>query len=146
LMASGKPIRVIVLDTQVYSNTGGQACTSGFTGQVSDMAWYGKAVHGKTEVRKELALIALAHRGVYVHQSSQASASHLLAGVLKGLQKRRPALFNIYTPCPVEHGLPDDWAQHSARLALESRAFPFLTYDPDAGRRFCSPLSTPAMR
>ncbi|HEU0077340.1 MAG TPA: 4Fe-4S binding protein, partial [Longimicrobiaceae bacterium] len=91
LMASGKPIRVVVLDTQVYSNTGGQACTSGFTGQVADMSWYGKDQHGKTEVRKELALIAMAHRGVYVHQSSQASASHLMAGVLKGLQKRRPA-------------------------------------------------------
>lgn len=133
LMASGRPIRVIVLDTQVYSNTGGQACTSGFTGQVADMSAYGKAQHGKTEARKELALIAIAHRGVYVHQSSQASASHLMAGVLKGLRKRRPALFNIYTPCPVEHGLPDDWAQHAARLALESRAFPYLTYDPDAG-------------
>jgi pyruvate-ferredoxin/flavodoxin oxidoreductase len=105
LMASGKPIRVVVLDTQVYSNTGGQACTSGYTGQVSDMAWYGKDAHGKTEVRKELSLLALAHRGVYVHQSSQASASHLMAGVLRGLQVRRPALFNIYTPCPVEHGV-----------------------------------------
>jgi pyruvate-ferredoxin/flavodoxin oxidoreductase len=42
LLASGKPVRVIVLDTQVYSNTGGQACTSGFLGQVSDMAAYGK--------------------------------------------------------------------------------------------------------
>jgi len=133
LMASGKPIRVIVLDTQVYSNTGGQACTSGFTGQVADMSAYGAAQHGKTEARKELALIAIAHRGVFVHQSSQASASHLMAGVLRGLRKRRPALFNIYTPCPVEHGLPDDWAQHAARLALESRAFPYLTYDPDAG-------------
>jgi len=133
LLASGKPIRVIVLDTQVYSNTGGQACTSGFTGQVSDMAGYGRAVHGKSEERKELALIALAHRGAYVHQTSQASASHLLAGVLKGLQKRRPALINIYTPCPVEHGLADDWSAHAAKLALESRAFPFLTYDPDAG-------------
>ena len=38
LLASGKPIRVMVLDTQVYSNTGGQACTSGFTGQVADMS------------------------------------------------------------------------------------------------------------
>ena len=141
LMASGKPIRVVVLDTQVYSNTGGQACTSGFTGQVSDMAWYGREVHGKTETRKELGLIALAHRGVFVHQSSQASPSHLMAGVLRGLQTRRPALFNIYTPCPVEHGLPDDWAQHSARLALESRAFPYLTYDPDAGRGWADCLS-----
>jgi pyruvate-ferredoxin/flavodoxin oxidoreductase len=141
LMASGKPIRVIVLDTQVYSNTGGQACTSGFTGQVSDMAWYGKEIHGKTEVRKELALIALAHRGAYVHQSSQASASHLMAGVLRGLNKRRPALFNIYTPCPVEHGLADDWAQHAARLALESRAFPYLTFDPDAGTAWADCLT-----
>jgi pyruvate-ferredoxin/flavodoxin oxidoreductase len=141
LLASGKPIKVVVLDTQVYSNTGGQACTSGFTGQVADMTAYGKAQHGKTETRKELALLAIAHRGVYVHQSSQASASHLVAGVLKGLHKRRPAVFNIYTPCPVEHGLADDFSQQAARLALESRAFPFLTYDPDAGATFADCLS-----
>jgi pyruvate-ferredoxin/flavodoxin oxidoreductase len=141
LMASGKPIRVVVLDTQVYSNTGGQACTSGFTGQVADMSGFGKAQHGKTEVRKELALIAMAHRGVYVHQTSQASASHLIGGVLKGLHKRRPVLINVYTPCPVEHGLADDWSQHAARLALESRAFPFLTFDPDAGPTYADQLS-----
>ena len=141
LLASGKPIRVVVLDTQVYSNTGGQSCTSGYTGQVADMAAWGKAQHGKTEVRKELGLIAMAHRGAYVHQSSQASASHLIAGVLKGLHKRRPVVINVYTPCPVEHGLPDDWSQHSSRLALESRAFPYLTYDPDAGETFAGRLS-----
>jgi pyruvate-ferredoxin/flavodoxin oxidoreductase len=141
LLASGKPIRVIVLDTQVYSNTGGQACTSGFTGQVSDMAAWGSAQHGKTEVRKELALIAIAHRGVFVHQTSQASASHLMGGVLRAMQVRRPAIVNIYTPCPVEHGLGDEWAQHASRLALESRAFPYLTYDPDAGGTFADCLS-----
>jgi pyruvate-ferredoxin/flavodoxin oxidoreductase len=140
-MASGKPIRVIVLDTQVYSNTGGQACTSGFTGQVSDMAWYGGSQHGKSETRKELALIALAHRGVFVHQSSQASASHLMSGVLRGMQKRRPVVINVYTPCPVEHGLSDNIAQHAARLALESRAFPYLTFDPDAGTAWADCLS-----
>ncbi|HEX7941215.1 MAG TPA: ferredoxin, partial [Gemmatimonadaceae bacterium] len=69
------------------------------------------------------------------------SASHLMAGVLKGLQKRRPALFNIYTPCPVEHGLADDVAQHAARLALESRAFPYVTFAPDAGRTWAECLS-----
>ena len=133
LLASGKPIRVVVLDTQVYSNTGGQSCTSGFTGQIADMAAYGQAQHGKEETRKEMALIALAHRGAYVLQTSQASASHMMQGILRGLNSRRPAVFNIYTPCPVEHGVADDWAPHSAKLALESRAFPFLVYDPDAG-------------
>ncbi len=141
LMASGKPIRVVVLDTQVYSNTGGQACTSGFTGQVSDMAAYGAAQHGKTEVRKELSFVALAHRGAYVLQSSQASPSHLLAGVLKGLGSKFPAVFNLYTPCPVEHGLGDDAAPHAARLALESRAFPFLVFDPAKGPAFADALS-----
>ena len=46
VMASNKPIRVVVVDTQAYSNTGGQACTSGFTGQVSDMAEYGHGSAG----------------------------------------------------------------------------------------------------
>ena len=133
VMASGKPIRIIVLDTQVYSNTGGQACTSGFTGQVSDMAPFGKDQHGKVEIRKEMALVAMAHRGTFVLQSSQASPPHLLRGVIKGLQSRRPAVFIFHCPCPPEHGLGDDQATGAARLSLESRAFPFIVYDPDGG-------------
>jgi pyruvate-ferredoxin/flavodoxin oxidoreductase len=133
LLASGKPIRVIVLDTLVYSHTGGQACTSGFIGQVSDMAAYGQAQHGKEETRKELALIALAHRGAFVLQSSQASASHMIGGVIRGLKTHRPSIMNIYTPCPVEHGLADEWAPNAARFALEGRAFPFMIFDPDQG-------------
>jgi pyruvate-ferredoxin/flavodoxin oxidoreductase len=61
--------------------------------------------------------------------------------VLRGLHSRRPAVFNVYTPCPIEHGLPDNWARQAARLALESRAFPFFTYDPDAGPSFADCLS-----
>jgi pyruvate-ferredoxin/flavodoxin oxidoreductase len=133
LMASGKPIRIVVLDTQVYSNTGGQACTSGFTGQVSDMAAFGTDQHGKEETRKEMALIAMAHRGTFVLQSSQALPSHLLAGVIKGLNSRHPAVFILHCPCPPEHGLGDDQATQAARLSLESRAFPFLVFDPSEG-------------
>jgi len=136
VMATNKPIRVIVVDTQVYSNTGGQACTSGFTSQVSDMAEYGMEHHGKEEVRKELALIAIAHRGVFVMQSSQATPSHLIQGVLKGLQARRPALFILNTPCPPEWGLADFGAPDAARLALESRAVPNIIFDPDQGTTF----------
>ncbi len=133
LLASGKPIRVLVLDTQVYSNTGGQACTSGFFGQVSDMAAFGSAQRGKEETRKELGLLAMAHRNVFVLQSSQASPSHLLAGVLHGLQSRYPAVFALNCPCPPEHGLGDDAATRAAKLALESRAFPVFVYDPATG-------------
>jgi len=141
LLASGKPIRVMVLDTQVYSNTGGQACTSGFLGQVSDMAAYGKAQHGKTETRKELALLTLAHRNVFLLQSSQAAPSHLLAGVLRGLQSRYPAVFALHCPCPPEHGLGDDQSPDAAKLALESRSYPLVVYDPAAGVTLAERLS-----
>jgi pyruvate-ferredoxin/flavodoxin oxidoreductase len=141
LLASGKPIRVVVLDTQVYSNTGGQACTSGFTGQVSDMAAWGKAQHGKEETRKELALLVIAHRNAFVLQGSQANPSHLLAGVLKGLKSRRPAVFSLHCPCPPEHGLADDQANRAAKYALESRAFPVLVYDPDGGNSLAECIS-----
>ncbi|MFQ5457147.1 MAG: 2-oxoacid:acceptor oxidoreductase family protein [Myxococcota bacterium] len=141
LLASGKPIRVVMLDTQVYSNTGGQACTSGFTGQVSDMAAWGKAQHGKEETRKELALLVMAHRNSYVLQGSQANPSQLLAGVIRGLHVRRPAVFSLHCPCPPEHGLADDAANKAARLSLESRAYPILVYDPDAGESLAECLS-----
>jgi pyruvate-ferredoxin/flavodoxin oxidoreductase len=135
LMMSGKPIKVVVLDTQVYSNTGGQACTSGFIGQVSDMAQYGKVQKGKEEVRKEIGLIGMAHRTTYVLQSSVAHANHMIAGFIEGLKARRPALFNIYTSCQPEHGIGDDMGAAQAKLAVESRAYPLFRYNPDHGPR-----------
>ena len=133
LMASGKPIKVIVVDTQVYSNTGGQACTSGFIGQVSDMAQYGKVWKGKPEPRKEIGLIAMAHRNTYVLQGSLSNTSHMIEGFIDGLMTKRPALFNLYTTCQPEHGVADDLGAHQAKLAVESRAYPVFKYNPDKG-------------
>ena len=132
-MMSGKPVKVLVVDTQVYSNTGGQACTSGFFGQISDMAQFGKAIKGKEEVRKEIGLIAMAHRTTYFMQSTMAYANHMIEGFVQGLMSRRPALFNLYTSCQPEHGIGDDMSHHQARLAVESRAYPLFRYDPDRG-------------
>ncbi len=132
-MMSGKPVKVVVLDTQVYSNTGGQACTSGFFGQVSDMAQYGKATQGKQEVRKEIGLIAMAHRTTYVMQSTIAHSNHLIEGFIEGLKSKRPALFNLYTSCQPEHGIGDDMSAAQAKLVVESRAYPIFRYNPDLG-------------
>jgi pyruvate-ferredoxin/flavodoxin oxidoreductase len=126
----------MVLDTQVYSNTGGQACTSGFTGQVSDMAGFGKVWKGKPEIRKEIALIGLAHRNAYVLQASIANMTHMLEGFIDGLNSRRPALFNCYAACQPEHGIADDASMAQNKLAVESRAYPLFKYDPDAGVTF----------
>lgn len=132
-LMSGMPIKVLVLDTQVYSNTGGQACTSGFISQVSDMAPYGKAWKGKEEIRKEMGLIGLAHRSSYVMQGSMSNITHLIEGYVDGLNSRRPALFNIYAVCQPEHGVGDDMSEHQSKLAVESRAYPLMKFDPDAG-------------
>ena len=134
MIMTGRPIKVMIVDTQVYSNTGGQACTSGFVGQISDMADYGKAHKGKEEVRKEISLIGMAHRVPYILQSSMARISHLVEGFIQGLNAKRPALFNIYTTCPPEHGVGDTVSAIQARLALESRAYPHLSYNPDKGK------------
>jgi pyruvate-ferredoxin/flavodoxin oxidoreductase len=134
-LMSGKPIKVLILDTQVYSNTGGQACTSGFFGQVSDMAQYGKSIKGKEEIRKEMGLIGMAHRTTYVMQSAISSPNHLIEGFIQGLKARRPAMFNIYASCQPEHGIGDDRSFDQSKLAVESRAYPLFRYNPDLGKR-----------
>jgi pyruvate-ferredoxin/flavodoxin oxidoreductase len=135
-LMSGMPIKILVVDTQVYSNTGGQACTSGFISQVSDMAPFGSAQRGKQEVRKEIGLIGMAHRTGYVMQGTIAHVNHLLESYIDGLNSRRPALFNIYAVCPPEHGVGDDTAVAQSKLAVEGRAYPLFRFDPDAGVTF----------
>ena len=141
LMASGKPVRVVVVDTQANSAGGGQSCTAGFKGQAPEAFDEGAGQRLKDEGRKELALIAMAHRGAFVMQSSQATPSHLFENLLKGLQKRRPALFILNAPCPREWGIAQDSAPEAARMALESRAVPNLVFDPDAGKTFSECLN-----
>ena len=147
-LMTGKPVKIMVVDTQVYSNTGGQASTATFIGQVADMTPYGSAMKGKQEIRKEMSLIGMAHRSAYVLQSSIANPTHLIEGYIDGLNSRRPALFNIYTCCPVEHGVGDDRSVEQSKLAVESRAYPLVKYDPDLGVTFDECLSlegNPAM-
>jgi pyruvate-ferredoxin/flavodoxin oxidoreductase len=141
-LMSGKPVKILIVDTQVYSNTGGQACTSGFIGQVADMSPYGASKHGKTEKRKEISVIGMAHRTSFVAQASLAHVNHLLESFIDGLNSRRPALFNVYAVCPPEHGVGDNSAVAQSKMALESRAFPLFRYNPDLGVTFseCSTL------
>jgi pyruvate-ferredoxin/flavodoxin oxidoreductase len=148
MMMSGRPIKVMVVDTQVYSNTGGQACTSGFIGQVADMTPYGTETRGKQETRKEMGLIGMAHRTTYVLQGAVSSLTHLIEGYIEGLNSRRPAVFNIYSVCQPEHGVGDDKTFDQSKLAVESRAYPLFRFDPDAGETLaecCSIEGNPAL-
>ena len=133
LMMTGMPIKVVILDTQSYSNTGGQACTSGFPGQVSDMAVFGKKKHGKSEIRKEIGLIGMGHRTSFILQASLANPGQMIEGFIEGLRYPGPALFNLYAPCMPEHGIGDDRATEQSKLALETRSYPIFSYSPQRG-------------
>src|SRR5436309_4922425 len=65
MLAAGADIKVIVLDTQVYSNTGGQTSTSSFKGQDAKMSFHGKSIPGKKENGKSQRTIGLLNRDVY---------------------------------------------------------------------------------
>ena len=73
MLASGMDINVLILDTQVYSKTGGQASTATFAGQEAKMAAFGKNSHGKRERRKELAQICHMHADIYVAQTTRSA-------------------------------------------------------------------------
>jgi len=133
LMASDLNIKVLILDTQVYSNTGGQSSTATFTGQETKMSQHGKVVHGKQESRKEITRIAMMHPNTYVAQSVAAIPNHLYKSILEAASFDGPAIVSTYTTCQPEHGVGDDMSRYQAKLAVESRAFPVMTYDPRKG-------------
>jgi pyruvate ferredoxin oxidoreductase beta subunit len=134
-------IKVLVLDTQVYSNTGGQASTSTFLGQEAKMASFGKSLQGKREHRKEFAQICMMHPDVYVAQTTPAHINHFYKAVLEANEFPGPAVINVYASCQPEHGIADDLGASHAKLAVESRAFPLFIYDPRKGGKISERLS-----
>jgi len=141
LLMSGMDIKVLVLDTQVYSNTGGQSSTATFTSQNAKMAAFGKAQPGKHEHRKELSTIAMMHPGVYVAQTTPAHLNHFYRSVMEANEFPGPAIVICYAACMPEHGIADDRAAAQAKLAVDSRTFPLLVYDPRKGDRIRERLS-----
>jgi pyruvate ferredoxin oxidoreductase beta subunit len=141
MVASGADIKVLVLDTQVYSNTGGQASTASFGGQVTKLSAFGKTLHGRPEQRKELGRILMAHGEVYVAQTTPAHINHFYRAVMEANAFPGPAVVVVYTPCQPEHGIADDASTRQAKLAVDSRAFPLFTYDPRRGASMAERLS-----
>jgi len=125
----------------VYSNTGGQASTSTYTGQNTKMSVHGKAYGGKQERRKEISQIAMMHPRCFGSQTTCAHMNHFYRAVIDALEFDGPAIVCCYTTCQPEHGVADNMATDQARLAVDTRAFPLLCYDPRKGDTIKSRLS-----
>jgi pyruvate ferredoxin oxidoreductase beta subunit len=141
MLTSGMNIKAFVMDTQAYSNTGGQASTATFIGQEAKMSIHGKVDLGKQEQRKEIANIAMMHPRVFVAQTVGSMTSHFYKSIEQALAFDGPALINAFTSCQPEHQIPDDVSCQQSMLAVESRAFPVYIYNPDAGPTLASKMS-----
>jgi len=149
LLASGMDINVMIMDTQVYSNTGGQASTATYTGQDAEMAPFGKAIAGKQERRKEVGIIAMMHPDVYVAQTITSDINHFYRSIMAANEFKGPSVISVYCTCQPEHQVADNMSSKQSRLAKDSRAFPIFIYDPRQGESIRERLSlqgNPAMK
>ncbi len=141
LLTSNQNVKVLVLDSQAYSNTGGQASGATPYGASAKMAPAGKVLPGKTEWRKELGLIAVAHQRAYVAQVSLSNIPHMQRAIRSAIEFNGPAVIIAYTPCVAEHGIAKDVTVDISKLAVESREFPLFVYDPSKGELFSQRLN-----
>ena len=141
LLASGMNVKVLVLDTQVYSNTGGQSSTATFMGQNTKFSVHGKVIPGKVERRKELAQICMMHPNTFVAQTSCAMPNHFYKAIMAANEFEGPAVVSVYTTCQPEHGVGDNMAAAQSKLAVDTRTFPVLMYDPRKGLKIAERLS-----
>ena len=135
-------VKLVMLDTQVYSNTGGQNSDSTPMLGGGDMNQFGSASQGKYTEKKSLAeIFAAGHGSPYVGQVSLASAGNFYKAVLEGLAYRGTAFLQAFTTCQPEHGVPDDMANRQAARVRDSRCMPEFVFDPQKGESYGEALS-----
>lgn len=118
LLGSGLPVKVVLLAELDMG--------------LADRAGIDAALGPAPDPAADLGLLALSQRQAYIAQSSVGHTEHLFQVLHDGLDYDGPALFHIHGPSPIRHGFATDQTIAHARLAVASRAFPLLRYDPRA--------------
>jgi pyruvate-ferredoxin/flavodoxin oxidoreductase len=130
-------VKAVMLDTQVYSNTGGQNSDSTPMLGGSDMNMFGAATQGKTVEKKTVAETFLAgHGSPFVAQVSIANAPKLYRAILDGLEYRGTAFLQCFTSCQPEHGVADDMSLTQAQRVRDSRGAPEFVFNPRLGETY----------
>ena len=138
VMLQNRPnVKVLMLDTQVYSNTGGQNSDSTPMLGGGDMNTFGAATQGKNTEKKTVAETFLAgHGSPFVAQVSMANAPKLYRAILDGLEYRGTMFLQAFTTCQPEHGVADDMALHQAQRVRDSRGVPEFVFNPRLGETY----------
>ena len=127
VIASGENVNILVFDTEVYSNTGGQASKATPVGSVAQFAAAGKAVK-----KKDLAAIAMSYGYVYVAQCAMgADNNQVLKAMVEAESYNGPSLVICYAPC-INHGIKGGMgiAQLEEKKAVEAGYWNTFRYDP----------------
>jgi len=125
VLASGRNVNVLVLDTEVYSNTGGQASKATPLGAIAKFASGGKRV-----ARKDLALQAIAYGNIYVAQVAMGSNPQQCILAFREAQAYDgPSIILAYSHC-IAHGIDMRQGMHQQQLAVRSGFWPLLRFNP----------------
>jgi pyruvate-ferredoxin/flavodoxin oxidoreductase len=126
VLASGKNVNVLVLDTEVYSNTGGQMSKSTPRGAVAKFA-----AAGKPMAKKDLGLMAMSYGNVYVAKIAMgANDTQTLRAILEAEAYEGPSLIIAYSHC-IAHGINMGTAMQNQKAAVDSGYWPLFRYNPD---------------
>ena len=128
VIASGEDVNILVMDTEVYSNTGGQSSKATPTGAIAKFAAAGKRVK-----KKDLGLIAMSYGYVYVASVAiGANQKQLLDAMREAEAYKGPSLIIAYAPC-INHGIAKGMgkSQLEGKLAVECGYWPLYRYNPD---------------
>jgi pyruvate-ferredoxin/flavodoxin oxidoreductase len=124
-LASGRNINILVLDTEVYSNTGGQTSKATPIGAVAKFSAAGRPIH-----KKDLAMMAMAYDNVYVAQVAMGARDvQTLRAFVEAESFDGPSLIIAYSPC-IAHGIDLSYSLRQQDLAVNSGHWPLFRYDP----------------
>ena len=125
VLASGQNVNILVLDTEVYSNTGGQASKATPLGAVAKFA-----SGGKTSAKKDLGMTAMRYGDVYIAQVAMgANDTHTIKAFLEAEAHPGPSLIIAYSQC-IAHGIDMARGMHQQKLAVDSGYWPLYRYNP----------------
>ena len=125
VLASGQDVNILVLDTEVYSNTGGQASKATPMGAVAKFA-----SGGKPTAKKDLGMGAMRYGNVYVAQIAMgANDTHTVKAFLEAEAHQGPSLIIAYSQC-IAHGIDMAKGMQQQKLAVESGHWPLYRYNP----------------
>jgi len=130
-------VKLLMLDTQVYSNTGGQNSDSTPMPGGGDMNQFGAASEGKLTEKKGVAETFISgHGSPFVAQVSLANAAQFYKAIVDALDYRGTSFIQSYTSCQPEHGIADDVSTLQATLVRDARSVPQFVFNPEHGETY----------